>query len=169
MTRSVEDMSSFGSTVRHACAVAVSDEHLWELSASFISAGIAAGEQVSYFDDGTTQHVLERLLDDGADLDRMVGSGQLVVVSEEATRAALLSSLDQIAGIVEQTVDRALGNGFPGVRMTGQLNHSLHRANGVTLQEYDEALEKALVGRPAKALCLYDRARYPDEIGRAHV
>jgi anti-anti-sigma factor len=164
MTRSVEDMSSFGSTVRHACAVAVSDEHLWELSSSFISAGIAAGEQVNYFDDGTSEHVLERLLDDGADLDRVLRTRQLVVVPEEYTRAALLSPLDQIAGIVERTVDAALGDGFPGVRMTGQLSHGLGRANGVTVQEYDEALDEALVGRPAKALCLYDRAHYPDDV-----
>lgn len=164
MTRSVEDMSSFGSTVRHACAVAVSDEHLWELSSSFISAGIAAGEQVNYFDDGASEHVLERLLDDGADLDRMLGTGQLVVVPDDFTRAALLSPLDQIAGIVEQTVDTALGKGFSGVRMTGQLNYGLSRHNGISLQEYDEALDKALDDRPAKALCLYDRAHYPDDV-----
>lgn len=164
MARTVEDMASFGASVRHGCAVAVSDEHLWELSSTFITDGIKAGEQVNYFDDGTSDHVLERLLDDGIDLDGPIGSGQFVVVPKEFTRAALLSPLDQLSGILSQTIGTALESGYSGVRMTGQLNHGLTRTNGVTMRDYDELLETALTGQPARALCLYDRAHYPDDV-----
>ncbi|MGI5130279.1 MEDS domain-containing protein [Pseudonocardia sp. CA-107938] len=164
MTRSVEDMTSFGATVRHACAVAVSDEHLWELSSTFMMAGFAAGEQVNYFDDGTSHHVLERLLDDGADLERLLGTGQLVVVPTDTTRATLASPLDQVSDVIDQAIDTALESGYSGIRMTGQLNHGLARNNGVSVREFDEHLDQVIEGRPARALCLYDRAHYPDDV-----
>jgi len=164
MTRSVEDITSFGSTVRHACAVAVSDEHLWELSSSFITAGIAAGDQVRYFEDGTSEQVLERLFDDGLDIDRALDTGQFVVVPAEATRAALLSPIDVMREILNATIDSALESGFPGVRWTGQLNAGLSRNDGYTLRDSEDAMTATIEGRPAKVLCLYDRAHYPDEV-----
>lgn len=164
MARTVEDLSSFDTSVGHACAVAVSDEHLWELSSSFIAAGIASGDQVKYFDDGTSEYVLARLLDDGVDLDRVQESGQFEVVPAEATRAALLSPVDTMCEILTATVDAALESGFPGFRWTGQLNHGLARTNGHTMHEYEDAMDAAIAGRPARVLCLYDRAHYPDDV-----
>jgi anti-anti-sigma factor len=165
MARTVEDMSSFDSSVNHACAVAVSDEHLWELSSSFIVDGIAAGEQVKYFDDGTSENVLERLLDDGIDVAEVRESGQFEVVPAEATRAALTSPVDVMCGLLVDTIDAAVSSGFPGVRWTGQFNHALTRSpTGPSLREYETAMDTAISGRPARVLCLYDRAHYPDEV-----
>ena len=142
----------------------MSDEHLWELSSSFIVDGIAAGEQVMYFDDGTSENVLERLLDDGIDVAEVRESGQFEVVSAEATRAALTSPVDVMCGLLVDTIDAAVSSGFPGVRWTGQFNHALTRSPaGPSLREYETAMDTAISGRPARVLCLYDRARYPDE------
>jgi anti-anti-sigma factor len=164
MTRSVEDITSFGTSVRHACAVAVSDEHLWELSSSFITAGLAAGDQVRYFEDGTSEQVLERLFDDGLDIDRVVDAGQFVVVPAEVTRAALQSPIEVLREVLSATIDSALESGFPGVRWTGQLSSALTRHDGRTIGDAEAAVAATIEGRPAKVLCLYDRAHYPDEV-----
>ncbi|MDN5860331.1 MAG: MEDS domain-containing protein [Pseudonocardia sp.] len=164
MTRTVEDMSSFGSSVTHACAVAVSDEHLWELSSSFIEDGITAGDHVLYFDDGTSDRVLERLLDDGLDLGGLRDAGQLEVVPAEATRAALRSPIDMFCQLLTATVDSALEGGFSGVRWTGRFNYGPTPGNGHTQREYEAALDSTIRGRPARVLCLYDRAHFPDDV-----
>lgn len=164
MTRTVEDMTSFGSSVNHACAVAASDEHLWELSAAYIAAGIEAGEQVSYFDDGTSDKVLERLLDDGVGLDAPMSRGQFVVVPAEFTRAALMSPLDELEALLDEQIGAALAGGYAGLRVTGQLNHGLQRTNGVSMPDYDDLIDVAVRDKPALALCLYDRTHYPDDV-----
>ncbi len=74
-TTTVDDLSAV-----HACAVPGSDEQLWEMSARFLGIGLAAGEQVVYFSDGTTDAVLERLVDDRVPVDRPLADGQLVIV-----------------------------------------------------------------------------------------
>ncbi|WP_281689223.1 MEDS domain-containing protein [Pseudonocardia thermophila] len=155
-------MASFDSTVRHACAVAVSDEHLWELSSAFLSAGLAAGDQVKYFDDGTSDRVLERMFDDGVDIDASLASGQLEVVPPEATRAAILTPIDVMRGLVDELIEDALAEGYSGVRWTGQLSHALNRPAGML--DYELMLDAAVAGRPARVLCLYDRAHYPDDV-----
>jgi hypothetical protein len=50
----------------HVLAVPASDQQLWEVSARFVADGLAADEQVAYFDDGTVDCVLERLADEGS-------------------------------------------------------------------------------------------------------
>jgi anti-anti-sigma factor len=158
MTRTVEDVRS----VDHACAVPVSDEQLWEMTAQFVAAGLAGGEQVVYFDDGVVDSLVRRLADDRVPVAASVAAGSLSIVPTEATRAALRSSVPQIEEILRGTVDSALDQGFSGVRLTGQLSYALQRAGGVSLHEYDAALDGIIRGRPARVLCFYDRLRFPD-------
>ena len=153
-------------TVVHACAVPVSDEELWEQSAAFLAAGLTAGEQVVYFDDGTVDAVLDRLVDDRVPVDRPLDSGQLVVVDAEATRAAMRIPLREAAVGLAAMIDGALAAGYPGIRWTGQYSSRVRPFGGLWLADYDAAMDRALVGRPARALCLFDRARYPDNTNK---
>ncbi len=159
MTRTVEDMTS----VDHACAVPVSDEQLWEMTAAFVAGGLAAGEQVLYFDDGTATDVLARLADDRVPVERPMAQGQLAIVPPDTTRTALRSPVPQVKQIVGTAIDGALQKGFPAVRLTGQLSYALQRAGGVSLREYDDAIDEVIRDRPARVLCFYDRRRFPDE------
>ncbi|MFC4947836.1 MEDS domain-containing protein [Pseudonocardia sp. GCM10023141] len=158
MTRTVEGFSSLD----HACAVPVSDEQLWEMTARFVADGLAAGEQVVYFDDGTVEAVLDRLSDDRVDIGGPIDGHQLEIVPPEATRTALRSTTGQVREIVAGTIDGALQRGFSGVRMTGQLSYALERRGGVSLAEYDAAMAEAILGKPASVLCFYDRRRFPE-------
>ena len=158
-TTTVEDPS-----VVHACAVPASEEELWEVSAAFLADGLAAGEQVVYFDDGTADAVLGRLVDDRVPVDGPLRDGRLRVVETEVTRAAMRIPLHEAASGFAALIDDALGAGFPGIRWTGQYSSRLRPHAGLWLADYDAAMERALVGRPARALCLYDRTRYPDDV-----
>jgi anti-anti-sigma regulatory factor len=157
-TTTVDDRSAV-----HACAVPVSDEQLWEVTAAFLADGLSAGEQVVYFDDGTADAVLERLVDDRVPVHRPLSDGQLTVVEQDQTRAALRIPLRDAAAGLAALVDDALAAGYPGLRWTGQLNYGLQRAGGLWLADYDGVIDTVLAGRPARALCLYDRRRFPDD------
>jgi anti-anti-sigma factor len=147
----------------HACAVPVSDEQLWEMTSRFIAAGLAAGEQVVYFDDGTVESVLERLVDDRVPVRGPLAEGQLAVVETERTRRALRSPAREVRDSLVAQVDEAVAAGYAGLRVTGQLSYGLKRAGGSGLAEYDAVMEEVATGRPARVLCLFDRRRFPED------
>ena len=150
-------------SVVHACAIPGSDEQLWEMTAAFVTAGLSAGEQVVYFDDGTVDAVLERLVDDRVAVRGPLADGQLTVVEAEQTRRVVRGPVRDAAVLLAGMIDRAVGAGYPGFRMTGQWSSGLVRSDGISLADYDSALDTVLTGRPARVLCLYDRHRFPDD------
>src|SRR4051812_26557715 len=115
MVRTVEDLR----TVDHACAIPVSDEQLWERTSTFVAAGLAAGEQVLYFDGGTCACVLERLADDFAPIAESMPDGSLIVAPPDTTRATLRSPPPYVQDLICGTVDDAVERGYSGVRLTG--------------------------------------------------
>ena len=147
----------------HACAIPASDEQLWEMTAAFVTAGLTAGEQVVYFDDGTVDAVLERLVDDRVPVRGPLSDGQLTVVGAAQTRQVVRGPVRDAAVLLAGMIDRAVGAGYPGFRMTGQWSSGLVRGDGISLADYDAALDTVLTGRPARVLCLYDRHRFPDD------
>jgi anti-anti-sigma regulatory factor len=147
----------------HACAVPDSDEQLWEITAGFLAAGLTAGEQVLYLDDGTADAVLERLVDDRVPVHGPLADGQLTVVDAAETRRMLRGPVRDAAVGLAARIDSAVAAGYPGFRVTGQLSHGLGRADGVPLGDFDTAFDTVIIGRPARVLCLYDRHRFPDD------
>ena len=148
----------------HVLTVPVSDEQLCESVSSFLAGGLGAGERVAYFDDDTADAVLARMHDDGVDVAEPLRTGQFQLVPGEFTRAALLAPLDELGGVLEHNMQAAVDDGWAGLRFTGQMNHGLQRPGGQALDEYDRVLARAIRGRPVHALCVYDHARYPDDL-----
>ncbi len=149
--------------VAHACAVPRSDEQLWEMTAAFLAAGLSAGEQVVYYDDGTVDAVLERLVDDRVPVRGPLADGQLTVVDSAETRRTLRAPVrETMAGLVAM-VDDAVAAGYPGLRWTGQFSAGLQRTGGVWLADHDAAIDAAITGRPARVLCFFDRGRFTDD------
>lgn len=161
MTTTVEDCRS----VDHAIAVPVSDEQLWQISAEFLAHGLVRGEHVIYFDDGSSDRVLERMTDDGIPVAGPLREGRFTIVPSDRH-----TSPREVAETVRATVDAALAAGFPAVRITGRLTFvAKHPGSGPGtsesgLADYDRVIEEVVRHRPAHVLCIYDRARYPEEV-----
>lgn len=155
----VEDATS----PSHACAVPVSDEQLWEMTARYMTDGLAAGEHVIYFEDGTLDPVLERLADDRVDVEEPLRRGQLAIVPGQVTRSLLRGSAAGVLDAMDGAIDGALGQGFPGVRLSGQASSGLDQCGLATMLDYESAIDELLDGRPARVMCFYDRARYPED------
>jgi anti-anti-sigma factor len=164
MTRTVEDVTSSGAFRGHACATPASDEQLWEMTSAYIAAGLAQGEQVAYYDDGTSDRVIERLLDDEVEIDEPLDRGQLTILPADSTRAALTSPVEDMSRLITEQIGAALSQGWRGLRVTGQFNYSLQRRDGVSVQACDAGLDRAVQGKPASAMCFYDRAHWPDDV-----
>lgn len=162
MTTSATSTTSRARVPRHSCAFPVSDEQLWEMTAAWIAAGLACDERVTYFEDGTAASVLERLEDDGVAVESELAAGRLEVVGAPGTRAMLEAPVREIRDVVHSRVALAVAAGHAGWRTTGQLHHAL--TAGRSLPEFDTALDDALLDQPARALCLYDRNRYPEDV-----
>lgn len=158
-TTTVDDASAV-----HACAVPGSDEQLWETTARFLGDGLAAGERVVYYADGTADAVLERLVDDRVAVDRPLADGQLIVVDAEGTRAALRRTVREAAATLAGLVDDAVDAGYTGLRVTGQLDYGLRHPGGTSLADHDRIIDPVLAGRRGRVLCLYDRRRFPDDV-----
>jgi anti-anti-sigma factor len=159
MTTTVEDYRS----VDHAIAVPVSDEQLWQMSAEFLAHGLTRGEQVIYFDDGTSERVLERMDDDGVAVAGALREGRFTIVPSDGGEN---TSLDEFAESVRATIDGALAAGYPAVRMTGRLAFVPRRGSS-SMADYDRVLDDVVRGRRAHLLCIYDRARYPEDVVEA--
>lgn len=150
-------------TASHACAVPVSDEQLWEMTARFLSDGLAAGEHVVYFGDGTADAVLERLDDDGVSVTGPLHEGRLTILSSETTRSVLGGTADELLTTMDTTIGDALGRGFPAVRLTGDSSYALSLPDPDKMLRFEAAVDGMLADRPAKILCFYDQGRFTDD------
>lgn len=154
-----------GTSTAHACAVPVSDEQLWEMTARWVADGLAAGDRVMYFEDGSAEAVLDRLADDRVDVGQPLADGQLTIVDGDATRSALRSPVVQLEEALHAAIDESIDHGYPGFRMTAQTSYALRRAGGLGIAAYDAGVDRVLRARPeASALCFYDEGRFPDAL-----
>ncbi|HEY2207013.1 MAG TPA: MEDS domain-containing protein [Pseudonocardia sp.] len=146
----------------HACVVMDSDEQHWEVAADFVTTGLARAEKVLYYDgERSTEPVLRRLRDSNVDVQGYLNSGQLVVLPPELTGQLWTLSVPELSGLVTQTIDQALAEGYRGVRATDEPVTAVDRPAGVALAAYDRAVHDALLGRPVTLLCQYERTHWP--------
>jgi anti-anti-sigma regulatory factor len=170
MVQTVGDLT----TVDHACAIAESDEHLWEVTAAWLAGGLSCGERVLYFEDETADRVLERLADDRAPVRQAIGDGQLLVVPTERTRQVLGGPVDELERLLIGQIDESVTRGWPRVRVTGDTCSALLPSGGAErVVAVERAAERVLRSRPTtRLLCRYDRRRWSeraiDEMRRMH-
>lgn len=151
----------------HACTVPVSDEQLWETTATFLAGGLAAGERVMYFDDGGADALVQRLDDDHVPYREALRTGRFEIVPSALTRTMLRSTAPQMLQIVQGTVAETVEKGFPGVRLAGDASYALTLPGGEsTVLEFEAGLDAVLATGPGRLLCVYDRSRYSEDILR---
>ena len=158
--RTVDDMSH----VQHACLVPDSDDHLWEATANYVAAGLAAGERVVYFEDATAEALLGRLADDHVPARRAIDGGDLVIIPTEGTRHAATYPVADLLEMVRLTIVESETGGWPGIRMAGESGAMLPIGGLRKVVEYERGIDAIMAEHPtASMLCRYDRRFFDDD------
>ena len=138
-----------------------SDEQHWEVVADYVAGGIRRGEKVLYFDGSrSSSPLLRRLREDNVDAAHLLRTGQLALFPPEVTDQFWTMRLPEVAAMVTNTIDGALAEGWPSVRITDEPAGAAKRPIGIPLADYDQVLDERMAGRPVTMLCQYEREHW---------
>lgn len=146
----------------HACAAFGSDQQLAEIASEFVADGLVRQEKVCFLDDeGAADAMLRRLGEDLGDVPSILASGQLAIVPQEATRASFQGPTEELLDVISESIAAAVDQGMAGFRLTGQLTAAAQRSAGISLADFDLALDQIWADCPVSVLCPYDTRRLP--------
>lgn len=159
----------------HACSVVASDAARTRAATEFVRDGIQAGDRICYVSAAASPADLCHLLaEQGLPVERALAEGQLVVATADRSYVARRTfDLEEVLGGMRRFIDDSLALGFPGVRITGEMDWSTRAGVGdADLVEYERRATEVFAGRPALAVCQYDtRVSSPDlveQVKRVH-
>ncbi len=152
----------------HLCLIYESREEWQATVVPFISSGLKRGEKCIYVvDANTASQIKEVLKEAGLAVDDYESKGQLSIIHERDTytREGYFDPDLMIALLIEETKN-ALREGYPALRVTGEMSWALRDYGGVEkVLEYEAKLNKDLFpDYPCVAICQYDRWKFDPEI-----
>jgi len=153
----------------HLCCIYGSDDEQRAALVPYLRIGLERGEKVLYIVDArTAEAVLGDLRDDGdrgadgVDVDACLASGQLALLTRHDTYVRD-GAFDPVAMIsmLRQATEQAVAEGYPALRVTGEMTWALRGLPGAErLIEYECLLNEFFPGSRALAICQYDRRRF---------
>jgi PAS domain S-box-containing protein len=152
----------------HLCLIYESREEWLATVVPFISSGLKKGEKCIYVVDANTAiQIKEVLKEAGLAVDDYESKGQLSILHERDTytREGYFDPDLMIALLIEET-KIALKEGYPALRVTGEMSWALRDYTGVDkVLEYEAKLNRDLFPEyPCVAICQYDRWKFDPEI-----
>jgi len=130
---------------------------------SFLRQGLEQGEKVIYIvDTHTAATILGYLRDEGLDVESHLARGQLAVLTRDEAymREGVFDPEGMIALLRDET-EQALAEGYPALRVTGEMTWALRGLPGSKrLIEYEARLNEFFPGSQCLAICQYDRRRF---------
>ncbi|GHJ16783.1 MEDS domain-containing protein [Micromonospora sp. AKA38] len=150
----------------HVCWIHDDDSDALEAVGRFAAAGLRRGHKVVCFTETSTPQAVRLRVDAvGVPTEAAVAAGQLrILPALDAFPGAGRPTPAALADTVRREVDRARHEGYPGVRLSGDMAWVLR--SGVSLDElrrYEQALAPLFPDGRVAGLCLYDRRRFPAE------
>ncbi len=152
----------------HLCLIYESQEEWRAAVVPFISMGLKRGEKCCYFADAHTAEQLHGYLQaEGVDVASTEASGQLVILceSEAYTKEGSFDPDLMISLLITET-EKAIAEGYPALRLTGEMTWVLHGLPGSErLLEYEAKLNRDFYSKyPALGICQYDRWKFDPEV-----
>jgi PAS domain S-box-containing protein len=147
----------------HLCCIYKTEEEHRSVVTSFLRRGLEQGEKVIYIvDTHTAETILGYLQNDGLDVKPYLTSGQLVVLTRDETYMREGSfDVERMIGLLRSETERALAEGYPALRVTGEMTWALRGLPGSErLIEYEARLNEFFPGSQCLAICQYDRRRF---------
>ncbi len=157
----------------HLCLIYETPKE-WQMAIiPFTKIGLEHGEKCCYFADAHTAEQLRGYLQaEGVDVASAEASGQLVILceSEAYTKEGSFDPDLMISLLITET-EKAIAEGYPALRLTGEMTWVLHGLPGSErLIEYEAKLNRDFYSKyPALGICQYDRWKFDPEIIRGIV
>ena len=147
----------------HLCCIYETDAEHRQVVTPFLRQGLERGEKVMYVVDArTAETILGYLRDDGLDVAPYLARGQLAILTHDETymRNGVFDPQGMIALLRSETA-QALAEGYPALRLTGEMTWALRGLPGSEqLIEYEARLNDFFPGSRCLAICQYDRRRF---------
>ena len=153
----------------HLCLVYSTEEEHRDVLTAFVREGLRRGEKVMYFADAHTPALLLDYLRDEPNVGRDLHSGQLqVLTAEQVYLREGRFDVDRTIGLLAAELDKALGEGYPALRVTGEVTWIFGKAPGVAqFFEYESRVNEFFNGRRALGLCQYRHNFAPEALFHA--
>ena len=151
----------------HLCCLYETEEEHRAVLTLFLRQGLERGEKVVYIVDArTAEIILDYLRDDGLDIEPHLASGQLVILTRDDSymREGVFDP-DGMVALLRAETEQALAEGYPALRVTGEMTWALRGLPGSErLVEYEAKLNQFFPGSQCLAICQYDRRRFAPEV-----
>jgi hypothetical protein len=158
----------------HLCFPYESEDEKRATLVAFIGEGLARRERCLYVGARGEHDALVSLLEaEGVAAERARGTGALVLATQGETylRSGRFDPEDTLA-LLEDMVEGALGDGFAGLRATGEPSGPLPDDVWALVTRYDALINERLARRPFVGLCRFDAVTLPparaQEVLRTH-
>lgn len=147
----------------HICLIYENKKEQFDSVIPFISIGLKRGDKNIYIaDDNTAESVLNAMRKGGIEVNAMIKSGALMVVSKQDTYLKPgYFDPDAMIKFLKETAKTAKTAGYRAIRITGEMTWSLSDTPGVErLIEYEAKLNYLCPGYDCLLTCQYNRNRF---------
>ncbi len=143
----------------HMCLLYDDETQRRSVISKFLESGLATGERVAYFADTMSpEEVRVWLAELGIEIpgDELDGSGEISSAESVYCPGGEFIPEDML-NVLRSAHEGALSQGFPGIRVSGEMSWALKAIPGsARLIEYEAMVNDVLVTHPVTAMCQYD-------------
>lgn len=153
----------------HVCLIYRTEEEHRAVLTEYLRQGLERGERVVYIADARSAEQIRNYLQEaGLDPLQAETRGQLLfLTASEAYLREGRFDPERMMAFLREEVEKALKEGFTGLRVTGEMTWALKSFPGSEhLIEYEARLSDFFPGSACIGLCQYDARRFPPEILR---
>jgi len=143
----------------HACCFYETAEKHRAVLTPFLRQGLERGRKVVYIlDVSTAEAILAYFRRDGLDVEPYLARGQMVFLTRDETYVHEgVFDPDRMIVLLQAQTDQALAEGYPGLRITGEMGWALRGLPGSErLIEYERKVNEFFPGSKCVGLCQYD-------------
>jgi hypothetical protein len=151
----------------HYCGIYRTDEDHRVLMVDFIRHGVAQGEKMLYIVNvQTAEQLTATLASADVNIEPLLEKGQLVILTaKDAYLRDGEFDPDKMIALLREETDKALADGYPALRVTGEMTWALAGEPGSErLVEYEAKLNRFFPDSKCYAICQYDRRRFDAEM-----
>lgn len=151
----------------HYCGIYRTDADHRRLIVDFIQQGVERHEKILYIVNLQTAAQLRALLGAaGVEVDALLERRQLAILTaKESYLQSGQFDPDGMISLLGEETERALGEGYAALRVTGEMTWALSGEPGSErLVEYESKLNRFFPGSKCYAMCQYDRRRFDSDM-----